>query len=229
MWGTLRTRYLELLCSVYVYNEHRGYGGLDRILSAITEKYPEDLEFIARVEKHRADERKHYVMFRRWFEQRGVMPYSVGKFGNIDGIIEMFFGCDIEALDPDAIIASQGGFAKLCRAIALTERRGLKMVEQLLGSPLVQTDDHLMKILKVIERDEPSHWEPYEDWIRAHGGPDTTLQERFADAFTQWVLILAKFPAMLLNPRLPRCAGWPDEGLITEESSSANPQTSPEA
>jgi len=202
------TRYLELLCSVYVYNEHRGYSGLDRILAVIRQKFPEEREFIARVEKHRADEYKHYVMFRRWFEQRGVMPYSVGKFGNIDGIIELFFGCDIESLDAELVLSSPGGFGKLCRAIALTERRGMKMVQQLLGSALVQRDDHLVKILKVIERDEPSHWEPYEDWIAAHGGPPTGLREHFADFFTHWVLVLAKFPLMLLDPRLPRCTEW---------------------
>ncbi len=222
----LTTRYLELLCSIYLYNEHRGYSGLDRILVAAREKFPHDPGFIARIEKHRADEHKHYVMFRRWFEQRGVMPYLVGKFGNIDGIIQMFFGCDIEALDPDVVLASPGGFARLCRAIAMTERRGLKMVHQLLGSPLVQTDQHLVKILKVIERDEPSHWEPYEDWIRLNGGPRTKLRERFADAYTQWVIILAKFPLLFVNHRLPRCTQWPDEHeAVTPGARWANRQT----
>jgi hypothetical protein len=230
MWGNLTKRYLELLCSIYVYNEHRGYSGLDRILAAVREKFPDDPAFIARIENHRADEYKHYVMFKRWFEQRGVMPYLVGKFGNIDGIIEMFFGCDIESLDPNAVLSSPGGFAKLCRAIALTERRGMKMVQQLLSSPLVKTDEHLIKIFKVVERDEPSHWEPYEDWIRTHGGPETKLRERFADAFTQWLIILVKFPLLFANLSLPRCTQWPEENAaVTAEARWSNPQTPSQA
>ena len=61
-------RYLDLLGSIYIYNEHRGYTAIDRVLEAIRARSPDDHELIAAVESHRADERKHYVMFRRWFE-----------------------------------------------------------------------------------------------------------------------------------------------------------------
>jgi len=78
----------------------------------------------------------------------------------------------------------------------------------------VRTDDHLIKILKVIERDEPSHWEPYEEWLRSHGYPQSRLRERVADSFAHVVLVAGKFPAMLANPRLPRRTDWPDQGTV---------------
>ena len=88
MLAALRRRYLDVLASVYIYNEHRGYSSLDRVLEAVRAKYPEDLAFIAKVEKHRADERKHYVMFRRYFESLGRMPYEVDRTcGHIDRLI----------------------------------------------------------------------------------------------------------------------------------------------
>ena len=74
-----RTRYLDVLASIYLYNEHRGYTALDRVLEAVRARCPDDLDFIAEVEKHRADERKHYVMFRRWFERQGRMPLAIDR------------------------------------------------------------------------------------------------------------------------------------------------------
>jgi hypothetical protein len=207
----LTKRFLDLLCSVYVYNEHRGYSGLDRILASIRETYPKGDSFIAKVEKHRADERKHYVMFKRWFERRGEMPYEVGKTGQIDGIIEMFFGREIDALDPNPFMANEAKFAQLCRAIVLTERRGMRQVEEFLSSPAVKTDAHLVKILKVVERDEPSHWEPYEEWLRDHGYPQSRLRERIVDSAAYGVTVFAKFPFMLANPLLPRRTEWWDD------------------
>ena len=74
MFAWFRRRYLDLLGSIYIYNEHRGYTSIDRILEAVRGRTPEDTAFIAAIEKHRADERKHYVMFKRWFELQGKMP-----------------------------------------------------------------------------------------------------------------------------------------------------------
>jgi len=65
-------RYLDLLGSIYIYNEHRGYTALDRVLEAVRARSPDDRAFIAAIEQHRADERKHYLMFRRWFEKRQI-------------------------------------------------------------------------------------------------------------------------------------------------------------
>lgn len=72
-----KQRYLDLLGSIYLYNEHRGYTAIDRVLAAVRSRWPDDLRLIAQIEKHRADERKHYLMFRRWFERRGTMPLAV--------------------------------------------------------------------------------------------------------------------------------------------------------
>jgi hypothetical protein len=205
-------RYLDLLCSVYVYNEHRGYTSLDRVLAAVRDGFPDDRAFIAKIEKHRADEFKHYLMFKRWFQQRGEMPYLVDEAcGQIDGIIELCFGTEIETLDTEAVIASEAEFGKLCRVIALTERRGMRLIEGLLSSPLVLSDRNLVRILQVVERDEPSHWSPYEEWLESHGGLKPRAFERFADAFVNAAIVFAKMPVMFANPRLRRRTDWPDE------------------
>jgi hypothetical protein len=52
-------RYLDLLGSIYIYNEHRGYTAIDRVLDAVRVRSPEDHALIAAIESHRADERKH--------------------------------------------------------------------------------------------------------------------------------------------------------------------------
>lgn len=213
----LNQRYLELLCSVYLYNEHRGYRGLDRVLDGVRRMVPPGDPFIARIEKHRADERKHYVMFKRWFERRGVMPFDVGHAGHIDGIIQMFFGREIDDLEPTPFVSDEARFAQLCRAIALTERRGMSQVRQFLSEPVVQADAHLMKIFKVVERDEPSHWEPYEEWLEERGLPQSRLRERGGDTAAHVVLVAVKFPLMLANPRLPRRTDWPDDGEVPRE------------
>src|SRR4051812_35280320 len=99
-------RYLQLLCSIYVYNEHRGYTAIDRVLDAVRARWPDDHRLIARVERHRADERKHYLMFRRWFERRGQMPLAVDRTcGHIDRFVGIMFGSTIDALDPLEIVA----------------------------------------------------------------------------------------------------------------------------
>jgi|TARA_Y100000994_G_scaffold214827_1_gene190790 hypothetical protein len=134
-------RYLDLLGSIYIYNEHRGYTALDRVLEAVRAKHPEATELIAAVEKHRADERKHYTMFKRWFELRGTMPIALDRmFGHIDRFIEITFGCTIDSLDTQAIIASDDLFERLCRVVSLTEKRGLKQVEILLDHPMVKQE-----------------------------------------------------------------------------------------
>src|SRR4051812_3516853 len=100
MFANARRRYLDILASVYIYNEHRGYSSLDRVLAAVKAKFPDDTDFIAKVEKHRADERKHYLMFRRYFEHLGQMPYAVDHTcGHIDRLIKLTFGCHIDELD----------------------------------------------------------------------------------------------------------------------------------
>ncbi len=90
MMNWFRRRYLDVLGSIYIYNEHRGYTAIDRVLEAVRARAPDDTQLIAAIEQHRADERAHYVMFRRWFELQGRMPLAIDRtFGHIDRFIEI--------------------------------------------------------------------------------------------------------------------------------------------
>ncbi len=60
-----RERYLDVLASIYLYNEYRGYTSLDRVLEAVRARCPDEPAFQAEIAKHRNDERTHYLMFRR--------------------------------------------------------------------------------------------------------------------------------------------------------------------
>ena len=211
MFAWFRNRYLDLLGSIYIYNEHRGYTSIDRVLEAVRARTPEDIDFIAAVEKHRADERKHYVMFKRWFELQGKMPLRVDRTcGHIDRFVEIMFRRGIDELDTDAMMSDDRLFERLCRVISLTEQRGMKQVEILLKHPLVRHDKTLIRIFTVIERDEPSHWAPYDGWLKAHGRRDPKWWERAIDTFIHSELLFLKLPILFFNPWLKRRADWAD-------------------
>jgi len=204
-------RYLDLLGSIYIYNEHRGYTALDRVLEAVRARSPDDHEFIAAIEQHRADEYKHYLMFRRWFEKRGQMPLFVDRMcGHIDRFVEIMFRSTIDRLDTHQVIAEDQLFEKLCRVISLTEKRGYQQVEVLLKHPIVQQDSGLMKIFRIIKQDEPSHWEPYDGWLRANSKREPKWWERAVDTFIHSELLLLKLPMLFVYPRLGRRKDWPD-------------------
>ena len=206
-------RYLDLLGSIYIYNEHRGYTALDRVLEAVKAKHPEATEFIAAVEKHRADERKHYVMFKRWFELRGQKPIALDRtFGHIDRFIEIMFGRTIDSLDTDAIIASDDLFERLCRVISLTEKRGLAQVDILLENGFVKSDKALLRIFEVVHRDEPDHFLPYDKWLAANQRREPNWRERFIDRLIHSELLFIKLPALFLWFGAPRRTEWADEG-----------------
>lgn len=205
-------RYLDLLGSIYIYNEHRGYTALDRVLDAVRARSPDDRDFIAAIEQHRADEYKHYLMFRRWFEKRGQMPLFVDRTcGHIDRFVEIMFRTTIDRLDTHAVIASDALFEKLCRVISLTEKRGYKQVEILLDHPLVRNDAGLMKIFRIIKQDEPSHWQPYDGWLRANQKREPKWWERAVDTFIHSELLLLKLPVLFLNFGMRRREDWPDD------------------
>jgi hypothetical protein len=211
MLGWFRRRYLDLLGSIYIYNEHRGYTSIDRVLEAVRARAPDDHALIAAIEKHRADERKHYLMFKRWFELQGKMPLQVGRTcGHIDRFVEIVFRRTIDDLDTDAIIASDDEFEKLCRVISLTEQRGYRQVDILLRHPLVTGDKVLMKIFAIIEKDEPSHWAPYDGWLKANGKRDPKWWERAIDTFIHSELLFLKLPVLFLNPFVRRRTDWAD-------------------
>ena len=206
-------RYLDVLGSIYIYNEHRGYTAIDRVLEAVCARAPEDRDLIAAIEHHRADERKHYVMFRRWFERRGVMPLAVDRtFGHIDRFVEIMFGTRIDTLDTQAVIDSDRLFERLCRIISLTEQRGYRQVEILLANRFVRSDPVLMRIFGIIKKDEPSHWAPYEGWLRQNRKRDARWWERAVDGFIHSELLFLKLPFLFLNPWIPRRTDWADSG-----------------
>ena len=184
----------------------------DRVLAAIRARWPDDHAFIAQVERHRADERKHYLMFRRWFERRCEMPIAVDSTcGHIDRFVRIMFRSSIDALDPIQIVKRDDLFERLCRVISLTERRGHRQVEMLLRHPIVGGDPTLMKIFRIIEQDEPSHWAPYDEWLSMHGHRPPNWWERLIDHFIHGELLFLKLPLLFVTPRLARRPWWPDE------------------
>jgi hypothetical protein len=212
LFATFRARFLDVLASIYIYNEHRGYTSLDRVLEAVRARCPGEGDFIAAVVKHRADERKHYTMFRRWFERQGRMPLRVDRTcGHIDRFIEKVFGCTIDELDTKAIVADGAAFEQLCRVIMLTEQRGMSQVEVLLRNRHVLSDPIMRRIFRIVEHDEPDHWMPYHAWLTANGRVTARWRERWADYWIHKSLMLAKLPALFVNPRVPRLERWPDE------------------
>jgi hypothetical protein len=181
------------------------------VLEAVRARSPDDHALIAAIEKHRADERKHYLMFKRWFELQGKMPLRVDRTcGHIDRFVEIMFRRTIDDLDTQAIIASDDQFEKLCRVISLTEQRGYRQVDILLRHPLVTGDKVLMKIFRIIEKDEPSHWAPYDGWLKANGKRDPTWWERAIDSFIHSELLFLKLPVLFLNPFVKRRTDWAD-------------------
>lgn len=68
-------------------------------------------------------------------------------------------------------------------------------------------------------QDEPSHWTPYDAWLRVHGRPGPNWRERTIDSSVHGELLLFKLPILLLAPRLKRRSTWPDQndgGLALE-------------
>jgi hypothetical protein len=211
MTDWFRRRYLELLGSIYIYNEHRGYTAIDRVIEAVSLRAPHDPAFLAAIEKHRADERKHYEMFRRWFQIRGVMPFAVNRTcGHIDRFVEIMFSSSIDRLDTETLVSRDAQFEKLCRVIALTERRGYRQVESLLRQRFVKADPTLTKIFQIIKKDEPSHWAPYEEWLGRRGKHRSSWWERRVDGLIHSELLFIKLPLLFLAPRLSRRADWAD-------------------
>ena len=211
-WAAFRSRFLDVLASIYIYNEHRGYTSLDRVLEAVRARCPDDPKFIAEVEKHRADEHKHYRMFRRYYELQGRMPLKVDRTsGHIDHFIQRVFRCTIDELDTQAIVADPKAFEQLCRVIMLTEQRGMRQVEILLTNPHIRSDKALKRIFEVVEKDEPDHYLPYERWLTRNGRVTARWRERWADYWIHKTLMLVKLPAVFLNRSTPRLASWPDE------------------
>ncbi len=69
----------------------------------------------------------------------------------------------------------------------------------LLKHPLVKHDKTLIRIFRVIEKDEPSHWAPYDRWIKAHGMRDPKWWERAIDSFIHSELLVPQAAVPLLQ------------------------------
>lgn len=209
--AAFRDRYLDVVASIYIYNEHRGYTSLDRVLEAARRHCPDDTDFIAAIAKHRADERKHYLMFRRWFERRGTMPLAVDtSYGHIDRFVSRVFGHGIDELDTDRVVARPDDFEKLCRVIVLTEQRGLTQVEDLLRNRAILSDPVMTRIFRIVHQDEPDHFLPYRGWLERQGRPVERWNERLADWSIHKILLLAKMPALFFHAGAWRLERWPD-------------------
>jgi hypothetical protein len=199
-------RFRELVLSVYLYNEWRGYRQLEDDLIPNLEGRPEFAgEFLAGVRKHAADERKHYRMFQGWFAERGRMPYAVGpSVAYFDTLASWLVG---RSKQPDQMLAPER-FARLCRAVVTTERRGIQQLDAMLRWRTVREDARLKRVLEVIRVDEPSHYGPYEKWLEANGHRGPRLREKLVDFCVHYGIAVLVLPALFFNPRLKRLTAY---------------------
>ena len=97
------------------------------------------------------------------------MPLAVDRTcGHIDRFVEIMFRTTHRRTRHErSVVAHDRLFEKLCRVISLTEQRGYRQVEILLRNIRCSSDKPLMKIFRIIKKDEPSHWAPYDGWLKA--------------------------------------------------------------
>jgi len=203
-------RFHEALMSIYLYNEHRGYTQLEALEAALRRTRPNERALVQAVHEHAADERRHYRMFRAWFVRHGVMPLRVdAASGYIDRLVKTATGKMLDAVDLEAVTLDDRELQQLFRLIVLTERRGLAQVRSLLRARALVLDRELSAIFKVVERDEPAHFEPYATWLEAHGAALSTWRERTADALTHWHIVLLKMPSVMSIARSTRLEAFP--------------------
>lgn len=202
MRRALTDRFRELVLSVYLYNEWRGYRQLEEDLLPLIERAGFGSDFVAGVRKHASDEKHHHRMFQGWFAERGVRPYAVGPaVGYFDTLASWLVG----DFSPKALVDRPDRFARLCRAVITTERRGIQQLDAMLKWRAVREDPRLTRILEVIRRDEPSHYGPYERWLEAHGYAGPGLRERAVDFLVHYGIAVLVIPALYFNPFLKRC------------------------
>ncbi len=205
----LTERFRELVISIYLYNEWRGYRQLEQdLLPEIERKGDFDADFVRGVRKHADDEKKHYRMFKGWFAERGTMPYEVGpSVGYFDTMALWLVGK--RKTDPASVLtASPDCFARFCRAVVTTERRGIQQLDLMLRWRSVREDARLRRVLEVIRGDEPSHFAPYERWLKTHGYAGPRLREWIVDCVVNYGIAVLIIPALFFNPRLKRLSAY---------------------
>jgi hypothetical protein len=193
-------RFLDLVLSVYLYNEWRGYVQMETSLIPQLEANPNvDREFLSAIKKHCSDEKKHYNMFKGYFISRGRMPFAVGKsIGYFDALSRVLMG------RKDEMDLNDKNFAKLCRAIVTTEYRGIHQVDTMLNWRSIANDERLYRIFQVIKVDEPSHFIPYSEWLKKHGHRGPSRLEKIADWVIHYSIATFVIPIHFLNFRLKR-------------------------
>lgn len=86
----------------------------------------------------------------------------------------------------------------------MTELRGLKQVKTLLNNNLIKKNELLLKIFKIIEKDEPSHCYPYQYWLKKSNSHMPRFREKLTDLWIHYSLMIIKVPILLFNGKLKR-------------------------
>ena len=73
----------------------------------------------------------------------------------------------------------------------------------------------------MVERDEPDHWAPYDDWLRANGKREPKWWEKAIDTFIHSQLLFLKLPVLFLNFGMRRREQWADDGEPAELRAAA--------
>lgn len=206
----------DVILSVYLYNEQRGFTYLDALHKVFAEKFPGEERIIASIKKHAADERHHHSLFQGYFANAKRAPFRVGPwYGYCDQIVSWIFGKTLDQLDPAEVVRDDQKFFQLCRLIMITEMRGMQQVRLILRNPLIRVSPELVEIFSVVQRDEPSHCYPYQAWLRRHGQHEPSFRERAADAAVHYSLMLVKIPMLFCNPWLGRAARVDHEAVLS--------------
>lgn len=198
--NNLSNRFKDLILSVYLFNEWRGYTQLEReLIPQLESSIGVDDSFTQAVKKHAADEKKHYNMFKGYFVSNGRMPLAVGRcIGYFDLLARFLLG------STNDISRNERHLAKLCRAIITTERRGIQQLDIILAWPFVKNDEHLRRVFLTIRQDEPSHILPYEMWLKERGYRGPSFFEACIDIIVHYTIAFIFIPIHYCNFRLKR-------------------------
>lgn len=175
------------------------------LLQFMKDHHSHETELIAAIQKHAEDEKKHYFMFCHYFKSQKKLPYKLNeKLGYSELLIQKILKLPMKEVRPEKFKKSPSLLIEIFKIIALTEKRGLKQVNQLLKSPLIQNNKTVLQIFKVIQIDEPSHYLPYEKWLLKNNQKPNHLSHQILEHLTHYELILAKIPSLFLNLRLKK-------------------------
>lgn len=87
MLNWFRRRYLDVLGSIYLYNEHRGYTAIDRVLEAVRVRSPDDKDLIEAIEQQIETFVEHYN-HQRYHESLNNVTPADAYFGRAAAILK---------------------------------------------------------------------------------------------------------------------------------------------